>query len=341
MSGGSGASGGSGGSSLVPVIGMYFLHPDHLGSITMITDGRGNIIAGGNNGGKSHISYKPYGEIHRTDSSGPDITRFKYTGQEEDKESGLLYYKARYYDPMIGRFAQADSMAFPDRIMGMNRYMYVEGNPLKYGDANGHKLTKPQGWALLGALAAPQYGISSEWGAAIGAGIGRREKIKSEKKGLNHRIEDYYSTQFFGGSFHTYKKDLSPSGQRKGLDSDEKMAAIGAMVNGQEGAIWGYMLGSVIDKKKLHDRRDNLIKNTADIVGVIGFFAGGPSWISFGFQVVSSAFGRLASSGPDGSIPGKYVCAYSFITHTIQKPNSEKAEGAREIIDLLCLGAAK
>jgi hypothetical protein len=36
-------------------------------------------------------------EIHRTDSSGSDITRFKFTGQEEDKESGLMYYKARYY----------------------------------------------------------------------------------------------------------------------------------------------------------------------------------------------------------------------------------------------------
>ena len=41
-----GSSGGSGGSALVPVVGMYFLHPDHLGSITMITDGRGNVIAG-------------------------------------------------------------------------------------------------------------------------------------------------------------------------------------------------------------------------------------------------------------------------------------------------------
>ncbi len=104
----------------------------------MITDGRGNVIAGGNNGGKSHISYKPYGEIHRTDSSGPDITRFKYTGQEEDKESGLMYYKARYYDPMIGRFLQADSVVMPQSTFGMNRYMYVEGNPVRYGDDSGH-----------------------------------------------------------------------------------------------------------------------------------------------------------------------------------------------------------
>jgi RHS repeat-associated protein len=137
-SGSGGYTGGSGGSALVPVTGMYFLHPDHLGSITMITDGRGNVIAGGNNGGKSHISYKPYGEIHRTDSSGPDITRFKYTGQEEDKESGLLYYKARYYDPMVGRFLQADSVVMPQSTFGMNRYMYVEGNPVRFTDPSGH-----------------------------------------------------------------------------------------------------------------------------------------------------------------------------------------------------------
>jgi RHS repeat-associated protein len=105
----------------------------------MITDGFGNVITGGNNGGKSSINYKPYGEINRTDSSGPDITKFKYTGQEEDKESGLLYYKARYYDPAIGRFLQADSVVMPENLYGMNRYMYVDGNPVAFNDPDGHK----------------------------------------------------------------------------------------------------------------------------------------------------------------------------------------------------------
>ncbi|MBK8395579.1 MAG: RHS repeat-associated core domain-containing protein [Leptospiraceae bacterium] len=138
--GGSGSSGSGGGnSSLVPVTGMYFLHPDHLGSITMITDGNGNVVTGKDSEGKSHISYKPYGEILRTDSGGPDISKFKFTGQEEDKESGLMYYKARYYDPMIGRFLQADSVIMPESTFGMNRYMYVDGNPMKYRDPDGHR----------------------------------------------------------------------------------------------------------------------------------------------------------------------------------------------------------
>jgi len=165
----SGAGGGSGGSALVPVTGMYFLHPDHLGSITMITDGRGNVIAGGNNGGKSHISYKPYGEIHRTDSSGPDITRFKYTGQEEDKESGLMYYKARYYDPMVGRFLQADNEYNPDDTQGMNHYMYVNGSPMNFRDRSGNSCDKHLFGQIGGAIGAFYGGM---YGGPAGARAG-------------------------------------------------------------------------------------------------------------------------------------------------------------------------
>jgi RHS repeat-associated protein len=133
-----GGNGGQTTTNSARITGMYFFHPDHLGSITMITDGRGNVLAGGERGGKSHISYRPYGEILRTDSYGPDISKFKYTGQEEDKESGLYFYKARYYDAKIGRFLQADSMAFPNQINGMNRMMYVEGNPVGFRDPSGN-----------------------------------------------------------------------------------------------------------------------------------------------------------------------------------------------------------
>ena len=264
-----GAGGGSGGAALVPVTGMYFLHPDHLGSITMITDGRGNVIAGGNNGGKSHISYTPYGSIHRTDSSGPDITRFKFTGQEEDKESGLMYYKARYYDPMVGRFLQADSMAFPDRIMGMNRYMYTEGNPLKYGDASGHKLSTAQGWTILGALVAPQYGMSAEAGAALGAGIGRHEKLREQRERRNHQVKEIgtniaayyfgYRTGTLGGfGYDINRRFNTRTGLRRGLDNDIKMAAIGYMLNGEEGAQWGYLLGTLKNQQTYIDRRKKL-----------------------------------------------------------------------------------
>ncbi|TGM88433.1 RHS repeat-associated core domain-containing protein [Leptospira licerasiae] len=132
--------GGPGSGAGLPVGGFLFLHPDHLGSITMATDGNGNRIAGGDQGGASHISYKPYGEIQRNDSSGPDVFRYKYNGQEEDRETGLYYFKARYYDPLIGRFLQADSVMDTSRPMGMDLYMYTEGNPIRYTDPSGNSI---------------------------------------------------------------------------------------------------------------------------------------------------------------------------------------------------------
>jgi RHS repeat-associated protein len=112
--------------------------------------------------------------------SGLRITIRYAFGQEEDKESGLYYYKARYYDPVMGRFAQADSVAFPERIQGMNRMMYVEGNPIKYGDESGNRISTPLAWGLIGAVWAKQNGQSAEEGFAMG--ICMEMGSESEKK---------------------------------------------------------------------------------------------------------------------------------------------------------------
>lgn len=148
---------GEGSGAVFPVNGFLFLHPDHLGSITMATDGNGNRITGGQ-AGASHVSYRPYGEINREDSFGPDVFRYKYTGQEEDKETGLYYYKARYYDPEIGRFLQADSIIDGNRPMGTDQYMYTEGNPVRYVDPSGHSVFS--NWLSSNGLGMLNFSIS-------------------------------------------------------------------------------------------------------------------------------------------------------------------------------------
>jgi RHS repeat-associated protein len=62
----------------------------------------------------------------------------KFTGQEEDSETGLYNYGARYYDPAVGRFISADSIV-PDYTnpQSLNRYSYVLNNPLNYTDPTG------------------------------------------------------------------------------------------------------------------------------------------------------------------------------------------------------------
>jgi RHS repeat-associated protein len=106
---------------------LYY-HTDHLGSSTVITKQDGTIA--------QETYYYPFGE---TRYNSGDATNYKYTGQEEDPETGLYYYGARYYDPIIGRFITADSIVpEPFNPQALNRYSYVLNNPLKYVDPTGH-----------------------------------------------------------------------------------------------------------------------------------------------------------------------------------------------------------
>ncbi|TGK02798.1 hypothetical protein EHQ53_12470 [Leptospira langatensis] len=121
----------------VPAVGGFFYQTDRLGSTSMLTDGNGNPVSGPGRSGTSYVGYLPYGEMNVTESGGPDIFRYKFTGQILDEDTGLYYYKSRYYDPFLARFIQADDRA-NQGINGLNRYMYVGGNPTNSIDPNGH-----------------------------------------------------------------------------------------------------------------------------------------------------------------------------------------------------------
>jgi RHS repeat-associated protein len=60
--------------------------------------------------------------------------RITYTGQQYDSITGQYYLRARYYNPVIGRFTQED----PYRGDGLNLYAYVSNNPVSYYDPTGY-----------------------------------------------------------------------------------------------------------------------------------------------------------------------------------------------------------
>ena len=107
---------------------VYYYHTDHLGSSSVITDAGGNKV--------EEIYYYPFGQA-RYDTGSVGL-KYKYTGQEQD-ESGLYDYGARFYDPVAGRFISADTMV-PDSSnpQALNRYSYVLDNPIIYIDPTGH-----------------------------------------------------------------------------------------------------------------------------------------------------------------------------------------------------------
>lgn len=110
--------------------GFYTYHYDYRGSTTAITDEDGVIT--------DTFSYDTYGQL--LSHTGDTDTPFMYNGRDGviTDENGLLYMRARYYSPELKRFINADIIVGSiDNSQTLNRYAYVNGNPISYVDPFG------------------------------------------------------------------------------------------------------------------------------------------------------------------------------------------------------------
>ena len=111
-----------------------WIYGDHLGSTSVTADRYGEEL--------SRTKYHAWGTTRY--STGMQATDYGYTGQMQVDD--IYYYNARWYDPAIGRFMQADTIVPSHQgTQGFDRYAYVNNNPLKYVDSSGHviELAKP------------------------------------------------------------------------------------------------------------------------------------------------------------------------------------------------------
>jgi RHS repeat-associated protein len=100
---------------------------DNLSSFRVESDGTGAVAWRAN--------YRPYGERLITVAG---VAESKgYIGERHDDETGLLYLNARYYDPVLARFVQADPSDPSQPGVGPNRYAYALGNPIAAIDPSG------------------------------------------------------------------------------------------------------------------------------------------------------------------------------------------------------------
>ena len=99
----------------------YYYHTDHLGSVRFLTGERGERT--------QSYDYDAFGNLLTPPSS---FNTRLYTGEDWDGEVGLLYLRARYYKPEVGRFVSRDPVNKSD-----NLYIYVHNNPLRWTDPTG------------------------------------------------------------------------------------------------------------------------------------------------------------------------------------------------------------
>ena len=102
----------------------FFYHQDGLGTVTDLTDSTGVTARS--------YSYDAYGNI--VDQTGTLEQLYTYTGRELDAETGLYYYRARYYDLATGRFLQKDPIGVLNNV---NLYPYARNNSTNLVDPLG------------------------------------------------------------------------------------------------------------------------------------------------------------------------------------------------------------
>ncbi|SSC08962.1 RHS repeat-associated core domain-containing protein [bacterium endosymbiont of Bathymodiolus sp. 5 South] len=106
----------------------------HLQSNTLELDDKAQTL--------SYEHYYPYGGtaiIAGKDKTQVQQKRYRYTGKERDDSSGLSYYSARYLAPWLAKWISPDSQGAD----GLNLYVYVGNNPLKYIDPTGRVKVVP------------------------------------------------------------------------------------------------------------------------------------------------------------------------------------------------------
>ncbi len=113
-----------------------YYQADGLGSVTSLSSSTGALAAS--------YTYDSFGNL--TTSTGSLSNAFRYTAREFDTETGLYYYRARYYDPVAGRFLNEDPIRFEG---GISFYPYAFNQPTSTVDPSGLKCSRPNFATLL------------------------------------------------------------------------------------------------------------------------------------------------------------------------------------------------
>jgi len=109
-----------------PFRSFHSYQTDALGSVTGLVNSANQLV--------NRYQYTPWGELVTEESTYTTYDPLGFTARERDDETRLYYYRARYYDPQLGRFISEDPIGLAG---GPNVYAYVGNNPVNATDPFG------------------------------------------------------------------------------------------------------------------------------------------------------------------------------------------------------------
>lgn len=123
-------------------------------------DGLGSVVGLSNNQGSTTQTQRFDAWGNPLSGTIPQSAQYGFTGREPD-ETGLVYYRARYYSPSIGRFVSADPSGL---AAGINPYAYAGDNPVNLTDPSGLLARQAAGTVMT------YYGEASDWASSVNLG---------------------------------------------------------------------------------------------------------------------------------------------------------------------------
>ncbi|MFH1399973.1 MAG: RHS repeat-associated core domain-containing protein [Nanoarchaeota archaeon] len=139
-----------------------YYHADLMRNTRILTDDQGDVVWS--------QEYYPFGEQGPSDGTGNSV---KFGEKEYDYDTRMYYYGARYYDPSIGRFIQADTFdGVKTDTQSLNRYSYAANNPLMYTDPSGNSKQKADEAPRLVYYYSPKQGSGTNPGQPNSFGRG-------------------------------------------------------------------------------------------------------------------------------------------------------------------------
>lgn len=262
----------------------------------MLKNGHGDVTALVNNGIVTQTyDYDAYGVQKNINAN--DTNPFRYAGEYQDTETGLIYLRNRYYDNAIGRFITQDPIKD-----GLNWYAYCGNNPVIFEDPWGTYYIKDNGNGTYRAIKSPWY---SNLGKVVASFVPYGDYI-------TYTVEGFSGVS--GGTSRTTESEILKGSLKSSLFSDETLSLLGEgakKIVGKALSVYqAYETGKVIYTLGSVSRIDKISFYLMDNAGI--------NTIATSIEILDTRLGKTASF--IGKYSGYFTQEFRYGSYSSKTP---------------------